>query len=69
MVDVVKDEVVARLQRLSLTQLEEVAGTLTVDVPAGKKQKLNAWVNAIRRYLSSEDIEDKEDEGLECFNC
>ena len=38
--DAVKDEVVARLQRLSLTQLEEVAGTLTVDVPAEKKQKL-----------------------------
>ncbi len=67
MVDVVKEEVFVSLRSLSSAQLEEVCTSINVIVPEEKKTKKNAVMNAVQRYLSSEEIEDSEDEGLQVF--
>ena len=56
-----------RLKSLTQVQLEEVATSLEIVVPEGKKSKQKATYNAIQRYLCSEDVEDREDDGLEVF--
>ena len=68
MVDIEKGEVLVALEKLHIiTQLEEVCTHLNLVVPESKKDKVKASQNAIRRYLSSEELEDSADEGLEIF--
>ncbi len=67
MADVVKEEVLVSLRKVSQIQLDEICTSLNVIVADGKKTKKNAVMNAIQRYLSSEEVEDSDDEGLQVF--
>ena len=60
-------EVVQRLSLLNDEQLEEVATQLDVTVAAPKRGKQGALLNSILRHLTSETVEDLEDEGLSVF--
>lgn len=60
-------EVVQRLSLLKDEQLEEVGTKLDVSVATSKKGKQGALLNSILRYLTSEAVEDLEDEGLSVF--
>ena len=64
-----KGEVLVALEKLHIvSQLEEICTHLNLVVPESKKDKVKASRNAIRRYLSSEELEDSADEGLEVFD-
>ena len=67
MADIEKEDVLARLKRISLEQLEEICETLQLTVSDQKKCKKKAMMNAVQRHLASETIEDSEDEGLQVF--
>ena len=67
MVDVERDAVIAHLRLISLAQVGEICTTLELTIPESKKNNKRAMVNAVLRYLSSEEVEDAEDEGLEIF--
>ena len=67
MVDVERDAVIAHLRRISSTQVEEICTALQLVIPETKKNNKRAMVNAVARYLSSEEVEDTPDEGLELF--
>ena len=62
-----KDRVLEGLRKLSETQLEELCGAQGLTVGSGKKCRKVSLFNAIVRTLSSEEVEDSEDEGLELF--
>ena len=68
MADIEKEEVLVRLRKISMVQLEEICGTLQLTVGDQKKCKQKAMLNAVHRMLSSEEIEDSDDEGLEVFH-
>ena len=67
MVDVERDAVIAHLRLISLTQVGEICTALNLTIPETKKTSKRAMVNAVLRYLSSEEVEDADDEGLEIF--
>ena len=62
-----KDKVLQGLRRLSEAQLESLCGTQGLTVGTGKKSRKTSLFNAIVRTMSSEEVEDSEDEGLELF--
>lgn len=62
-----KREVVQRLSLLRRADLEQVAERLEVQVPEARREREGALLNAVLRHLTSEDIEDLPDEGLELF--
>ena len=65
--EAIKREVVQRISLLRKPDLEQVAERLEVHVPEAKRERERALLNAVLRYLTSEDIEDQPDEGLELF--
>ena len=65
--EAVKREVVQRLSLLRRPDLEQVAERLEVQVPEARREREGALLNAVLRHLTSEDIEDLPDEGLELF--
>ena len=67
MVDVERDAVIAHLRRITSTQVAEICTALQLVVPESKKNNKRAMVNAVVRHLSSEEVEDTPDEGLEMF--
>ena len=63
----VKKDVLSKLGLISDDQLEEILTDLDLKVTAEKRKKGDAVFNAISRHLSSEDMEDLDDEGLSIF--
>ncbi len=68
MAEMLKAKVLFELQSLTEEQLEQICGTQNVTITGGKKSKIVALRNAMIRYLSSEEVEDSEDEGFALFN-
>ena len=62
-----RQNVIRRLQVLPDDSLKEVASELGVEVAAGKLGRKGIWLNTLVRHLTSEAIEDLEDEGLSTF--
>ena len=60
----VKKDVMAKLGSVTDDQLEEILTDLDLTVTVERRKKENAVFNAIGRHLSSEEVEDLEDEGL-----
>ena len=67
MAEMEKQQLITKLWRLSVEQLNELCTTATIEVPATKKTMLKAMRNAVVRHLSSETIEESEDEGMQLF--
>lgn len=65
--ETVKGEVLQRLQLISPEQVEEVATGIDIEVPESNKTKKEALRNAVLRYLTSETLEDSEDEGAHIY--
>ena len=61
-----REEVLQMLPELSETQLEDVVTglTLTVRESKGKGSRKSVLLNTLRRYLTSEEVEDENDQGL-----
>ena len=55
------------IKELNETQLVTIAESLSLTVKEEKKSKLEAMRNLIHRHLTSEDIEDSPDEGLDLY--
>ena len=67
MAEILKSQVVYYLNKLTEEQLVQVCGNHSLVVREGKKSRRTALKNAVVRYLSSEDVEDSEDEGFALF--
>ena len=65
-VEVAREEVLTMLPELSETQLDEVVTglTLTVKEVKGKASRKSVLLNTVRRYITSEEMDDQEDQGL-----
>ena len=63
----VKKDVLTKLGLIVDDQLEEILTDLDLTVTAEKRKKGDAVFNAIGRYLSSDAVEDLDDEGLSIF--
>ena len=65
-VEVAREEVLQMLPELSEIQLGEVVTSLTLTVkdPKSKASMKSVLLNTIRRYITSEEVEDKDDQGL-----
>lgn len=59
-----RSEVLEGLQQVDVEALLLICSELTINIPDAKKTKKRAVANAIIRYLTSEDLEDLDDEGL-----
>ena len=59
----VRAEVMNGLQLLTVEQLEEGCTSLGLPVAQKKKSKFDAVLNVVLRHLTSEDLEELEDEG------
>ena len=66
-VEVAMEEILEMLPGLIEQDLEEVVTGLTLDVKStkGKGSRKSLLLNTIRRYITSEEVEDEEDQGLE----
>ena len=62
--NVVRPQVVEKLQQVSTAQLLELCERLKIEVPTAKQGKKKALFNLLIRFLSSDEIEEAEDEGL-----
>ena len=65
-VEVAREEVLHMLPELSELQLDQVVTglTLTVKEVKGKGSRKSVLLNTIRRYITSEEVDDQEDQGL-----
>ena len=63
----VKAETLFVLQKLTEASLEQVCATQNITVNTGKKCRKVALKNALVRFMSSETLEDSDDEGLSVF--
>ena len=63
----VKKDVLSKLGLIDEDQLEEILTDLDLTLSTEKRKKSDAVFNAINRHLSSEAVEDLEDEGLSIF--
>ena len=59
-----RSEVLEGLQQVDVEALLLICSELTINIPDAKQTKKRAVANAIIRYLTSEDLEDLDDEGL-----
>ena len=66
-VEAVRKNVLDMVDQLDEVQLMQVVTSLTLTIKDSKKTRKEALRNAIRRHLSSEDLEDSADEGLAVF--
>ena len=62
--EALRGEVLEGLQQVDIDTLLSVCGELTINIPDAKKTKKRAVANAVIRYLTSEDLEDLDDEGM-----
>jgi hypothetical protein len=67
MVDVAKEEVLRLIPKLSELQLLEVCNNEGLKLTKSKKDRKSALQNLLVRHVSSEELEDSEDEGLALF--
>ena len=65
--DQVLQDVMDKLNHLDADQLEELAIGLTLTVDADKQGKKRSLYNLVSRYLTSEDLENSDDEGQSVF--
>ena len=65
--DGAKENLLTKLQLLEPKELGVVSIALSLTVPPAKKGKKSAMFNLIVRHLSSEDIEESDDNGLQVF--
>ena len=65
--EVVRKEVMERLQQVGVGELLEIITGLSLTVADDKKTNKRALFNIVMRHLSSEAVEDAEDEGLATF--
>ena len=66
-----KESVLKGLPEMSEKQLEEMVTGLALNVKepkGGKGSRRSLLLNTVRRYISSEDLEDMEDQGLETLD-
>ena len=67
-VEVARAQVIGKLQQLQeVKDLQEICIGLSVNVPPSKYGKLLAVRNLLVRYLSSEEVENSTDGGLQMF--
>ena len=67
MAKVARDEVLQLVPKLSELQLLEVCDSENLKLTKTKKDRKSALGNLLIRYVSSEDVEESEDEGLAVF--
>ena len=63
----VKEKVEGMIKQLDELQLMQVVTALGLTIKDTKKSRKEAMRNVVKRYLSSEDLEESEDEGLAVF--
>ena len=67
-VDEVRDNLLEKLQTLKdVNDLKEICGGLSVSIPLAKQGKVSAIRSLLVRYLTSETIEESDDEGLALY--
>ena len=67
MAEAAKDEVLRMVKLISQEQLEELCGKFDITVAEERRTKPKAYLNALSRFISSTDVEDMDDEGLDLF--
>lgn len=67
-IEAVRESLFEKLQMLKeVTDLQEVCNGLSVNIPPAKLGKISAVRTLLLRYLTSEDIEGRDDQGLAIF--
>ena len=62
-----KGKVMGQLSNLSIEQLKTICGTENIQIPPSKLNRRSSIENLVLLFLSSAEVEDSEDEGLELF--
>ena len=63
--DTVREEVLRMVSLLNVSQLAQSCVNLNIQVPPAKKDRRSALFNLVLRYLTSDEVEQEDDEGLD----
>ena len=67
MAAVTKEEMLQYVPKLSELQLQEICDSEGLQLTKSKRDRKSALRNLLTRYVTSEEVEDCEDEGLALF--